>query len=47
LWDVFDVVEELPSCRFEIPFDAEAAFTGNREDLYEHAEEMWHKPHPA
>ena len=44
LWDVFDVVEELPGCRFEIPFDAEAAFAGNRNDLYEHAEEMWHKP---
>jgi uncharacterized protein (DUF433 family) len=43
-WDVFDVVEELPGCRFEIPFDAEAAFAGKREDLYEHAEEMWHKP---
>ena len=40
-WDVFDVVEELPGCRFEIPFDAEAAFAGKREDLYEHAEEMW------
>jgi uncharacterized protein (DUF433 family) len=46
-WDVFDVVDELPGRRFEIPFDAEAAFTGNREDLYEHAEEMCHKPHPA
>ena len=43
-WDAFDVVEELPGCRFEIPFDAEAAFAGNRNDLYQHAEEMWHKP---
>jgi hypothetical protein len=31
----------LPGCRFEIPFDADAVFAGNREDLYEHAEEMW------
>ena len=23
-WDVFDVVEELPNCRFEIPFDQDA-----------------------
>jgi uncharacterized protein (DUF433 family) len=37
-------LEELPGCRFEIPFDTEAAFAGNRNDLYEHAEEMWHKP---
>jgi hypothetical protein len=44
---MFSVVDELPGCRFEIPFDAKAAFTGNREDLYEHAEEMWHKPVPG
>jgi hypothetical protein len=45
--DVFDVVEELPGCTFEIPFDAEAAFAENRDNLYEHAEKMWHKPEPS
>jgi len=43
-WDVFDVVEELPWPKFEIPFDHEAVFAGNRDDLYEHNEEMWHRP---
>ena len=41
---MFDVVEELPNRRFEIPFGSDAVFTGNRDDLYEHAEEMWSKP---
>jgi uncharacterized protein (DUF433 family) len=44
LWDVFDVVQELSNPRFEIPFGSNAVFTGNRDDLYEHAEEMWSKP---
>ena len=39
-WDVFDVVEELASCKFEIPFDLEAAFCGNRDDLFEYHPEM-------
>ncbi len=39
--DVFDVVELLPICRFEIPFDDEAVFAGNRDDLYEYNPEMW------
>ena len=43
-WDVFDVVEELPQCRFEIPFDADAVFTGNRDDLFEFHSEMWSRP---
>jgi uncharacterized protein (DUF433 family) len=43
-WDVFDVVEELPNCRFEIPFDADALFSGNRDDLFEYNAEMWRRP---
>lgn len=43
-WDVFDVVEELPNCRFKIPFDEEAVFCGDRDDLYEYAAEMWSRP---
>lgn len=46
-WDVFDVVEELPSCKFVIPFDSEATFTGNRDDLFEHNPEMWSTATPA
>jgi hypothetical protein len=42
-WDVFDVVELLPVCRFEIPFDQEAVFAGNQDDLYEHNPEMWRR----
>jgi uncharacterized protein (DUF433 family) len=42
-WDVFDVAEELPDCRFEILFDMDATFTGNGYDLNEHHEEMWRK----
>jgi hypothetical protein len=48
--DVFDVVEELPDPKFEIPFDPDrflpkAAFTGNPEDLLEESEaEMWRRP---
>ncbi len=40
-WDIFFVVEDLPNPKFEIPFDAEAAFTGNLDDLTEHNAEMW------
>jgi uncharacterized protein (DUF433 family) len=42
-WDTFDVVEELQIQKFEIPFDFEAAFTGNQDDLFEHNEEMWRR----
>ena len=42
-WDVFDVVEELPDTRFEIPFDLDASFVGNAADLVEHDAEMWKK----
>jgi uncharacterized protein (DUF433 family) len=45
-WDVFDVVEELPNPKFEIPFDKEAVFRGNPDDLYEYNIEMWSRPHP-
>jgi hypothetical protein len=40
-WDVFDVVEELPNPKFDIPFDSEAKVAGNRDDLFEHNAEMW------
>jgi len=40
-WDVFDVVEELPNPKFEIPFDDDAEFQGNRSDLTLYNEEMW------
>jgi hypothetical protein len=40
-WDIFWVVEELHNRKFEISFDLEAEFTGNREDLVEHNLEMW------
>jgi|SRR5208283_5154251 len=43
-WDVFDVVKQLPVCKFEIPFDLEAAFCGNRDDLFEFHPEMWSRP---
>jgi uncharacterized protein (DUF433 family) len=43
-WDVFDVVEELPACKFEIPFDLEATFCGNHDDLVEYHPEMWSRP---
>jgi hypothetical protein len=46
-FDVFDVVEELPDPKFEIPFEREpdpfqpkAVFTGNPEDLSEFEAEM-------
>lgn len=42
-WDVFDVIEELPNPKFEIPFDEEASFKGNPDDLIEHNEEMWRR----
>jgi uncharacterized protein (DUF433 family) len=40
-WDVFDVVEELLDPKLEIPFDHNAVFGGDRDDLYEHHAEMW------
>ena len=40
---MFDVVEKLPNPKFEIPFDLEAAFSGNRDDLYEYNPEMWNR----
>ena len=40
-WDVFDVIEPLRACRFEIPLDGEAVFTGKADDLFEFNEEMW------
>jgi uncharacterized protein (DUF433 family) len=43
-WDVFDVVEELPDCRFEIPFDGDVDFEGDSADLVEFNEEMWSRP---
>src|SRR5262249_38747423 len=43
-WDVFDVVEELSNPRFEIPFDSDATFSGNPDDLVEYNEVMWHHP---
>jgi uncharacterized protein (DUF433 family) len=40
-WDVFDVVEELPDPKFEIPFDNSAEFQGRKEHLREFDREMW------
>jgi uncharacterized protein (DUF433 family) len=40
-WDVFDVVEELPNPKFEIPFDGRAKFQGGKKDLEEFDQEMW------
>jgi hypothetical protein len=31
--DYFEPVEELPNCRFEIPFSDDAVFDGNPDDL--------------
>jgi uncharacterized protein (DUF433 family) len=42
-WDCFDVVEELPVCKIDIPFDCDAVFMGNRDDLFEFHEEMWRR----
>lgn len=39
--DVFNPVEELPSSKFEIPFDRATEFKGDSEDLMEFEEEMW------
>ena len=39
--DVFDVVQELATPKFTIPFDMDAAFTGNPDDLAEFNVEMW------
>src|ERR1700693_264818 len=39
-WNVFNVLEELPNAKFEIPFDRHATFTGNPVDLTEYDEEM-------
>jgi hypothetical protein len=43
-WDVFDAVEELANPEFDIPFDADAVFSGNRDDLFEFNGEMWSRP---
>ena len=43
-WDVFDVVKELPNPKVEIPFDENAKFQGNLDDLSEFNVEMWHRP---
>ena len=43
-WDVFDVVEELPNPKFEIPFDKGAVFSGHPDDLHEYNVEMWRRP---
>ena len=43
-WDVFDVVEELPDPKFEIPLDHDATFFGNRSDLHEYDAKMWSRP---
>jgi uncharacterized protein (DUF433 family) len=42
--DVFDVVQELANPKFMIPFDMDATFTGNPDDLIEFNVEMWHRP---
>ena len=42
-FDVFHAVEELPNPRFEIPFNVDATFAGNTDDLKEHDAEMWGK----
>ena len=42
--DVFDVVEELPDPKFEIPFERGAVFSGNPEDLGEFEMQMWSRP---
>ena len=41
---MFDVVEDLPNPKFEIPFDLEATLFGNRNDLYEYDSQMWSRP---
>ncbi len=38
---LFDVVEELPNPKIEIPFDGNPIFDGNPDDLNEFKEEMW------
>ena len=38
---MFDVVEELPNPKFEIPFDLEAVFKGDLADLNQYNPEMW------
>ena len=43
-WDVFEVLEELATSKFEIPFDMEAAFAGTPDDLFEYEAEMWKMP---
>jgi uncharacterized protein (DUF433 family) len=40
-WDIFFVVEELQSSKFEIPFDLDAAFDGDPAVVYEFEAEMW------
>lgn len=43
-WDVFDVVEVLPDCKIDIPFDEGAVLIGERDNLAEYAAEMWSRP---
>lgn len=43
-FDVFRVVEELPTVKFQIPFDGDPVFDGNPEELVEFKEEMWKRP---
>jgi len=40
LWDFFRVVKELSNPKFEIPFDTNAPFTGNLDDLAEYHLQM-------
>jgi len=42
-WDVFNPVAELPSPPFAIPFDLQAVFQGNPDDLVLFMDEMWGK----
>ncbi len=40
-FDVFRVIRELAYPKFEIPFRLDGNFTGRREDLDEHTDEVW------
>lgn len=42
-FDVFRPVRELPDPKFVIPFDEDAAFTGNTTDLNQFNDEMWRR----
>ena len=45
-FDVFRVVRALTASKFEIPFDANTAFSGRLDDLDEYSHEMWSRPVP-